>query len=755
MNIKNAYIQFNDGQKVPLTKERVLVGREEGSCDLVINDSSVSRRHAYILFEEGGWFVEDLESRNKTFVNQEAIPPNKRVGVQDGNTLHFGFYAVEFHLGSAGEQVEDPDATVAIDMASMKANDMLAEELKQRKAAPTAPKSYKAPKAAPAEAPAEDPFGYLELHSVTNPKRYSITKEVTAIGTDPSKADITIIDSMAAPRHAEVRFLKGKRVTVRKVGQNPLKVNGRPVGEVPLRDRDEIEIGESKFSFRLKRFPEHVAGEKPASKMVLYAVVAIVLLAVVGGGAYVYKGMLQPKKDQPATTPIAGQPQSVMQDVLDLVVARRYDDALSMISRLRTSDLPDEDKARLQSWTGEIQLLSEAVAFMDRRDMPNAQLRAGRMDRRSSVAQAATRELRNIEVGYNTWLREARRRMEENEQNQKWAEALAALEQLETYDTNAAEEHQLSRKRITAKREAFDVYTRGIAQIETNFRTVGPSVEGMIERLDKIIAETPELAEPLAATRERLADLKAHADLMILYSEYTGERSQLVPFTAMPRRAYEKRPDVDMRLQRMERAGQLTEEARQLTAGLPRDGLVDANAFARMQEIITKYEEILRMDSGENFALGRHAGETLRQLKETRRAEIFRRFSEPVKVDPAFTGLRRRIEESLEERRKWYDIISLFSVDARRFAGDADNLRIAIPDPQLYDLFRSAYSNYENSLSRVAELLTNAAYERDQNVLSQREQYFNRLQSNTFSDDTYGSNRIYNLKNTIDSILGN
>jgi len=51
----------------------MIIGRSE-KCDIVINSSHISRRHARIfLTSDGQWFVEDLGSSNGTFVNGERV----------------------------------------------------------------------------------------------------------------------------------------------------------------------------------------------------------------------------------------------------------------------------------------------------------------------------------------------------------------------------------------------------------------------------------------------------------------------------------------------------------------------------------------------------------------------------------------------------------------------------------------------------------------------------------------------------------
>jgi serine phosphatase RsbU (regulator of sigma subunit) len=58
--------------EVPLAHERVVLGRNP-DCHVVIPVTSVSREHAQIVHVGGQYFIEDLKSRNKTFVNNEEV----------------------------------------------------------------------------------------------------------------------------------------------------------------------------------------------------------------------------------------------------------------------------------------------------------------------------------------------------------------------------------------------------------------------------------------------------------------------------------------------------------------------------------------------------------------------------------------------------------------------------------------------------------------------------------------------------------
>jgi serine phosphatase RsbU (regulator of sigma subunit)/pSer/pThr/pTyr-binding forkhead associated (FHA) protein len=58
--------------RVTLKKEPCVIGRHP-DCDVQIDDGSVSRRHARVYYADGNYYLEDLESRNGTFLNDQQI----------------------------------------------------------------------------------------------------------------------------------------------------------------------------------------------------------------------------------------------------------------------------------------------------------------------------------------------------------------------------------------------------------------------------------------------------------------------------------------------------------------------------------------------------------------------------------------------------------------------------------------------------------------------------------------------------------
>jgi diguanylate cyclase (GGDEF)-like protein len=74
------------GLRHPLSDRTVVLGRD-GDCDIVIDDCSVSRRHARFVPDGDGFMVVDLHSTNKTSVNKVEVSECR---LKDGDDLRFG-----------------------------------------------------------------------------------------------------------------------------------------------------------------------------------------------------------------------------------------------------------------------------------------------------------------------------------------------------------------------------------------------------------------------------------------------------------------------------------------------------------------------------------------------------------------------------------------------------------------------------------------------------------------------------------------
>jgi hypothetical protein len=66
--------------------QELLVGRSS-RCDVVLSDPTVSRRHARLIFLDGRWLLQDLESTNGSRLNGHRVG---RCQLQPGDDLRLG-----------------------------------------------------------------------------------------------------------------------------------------------------------------------------------------------------------------------------------------------------------------------------------------------------------------------------------------------------------------------------------------------------------------------------------------------------------------------------------------------------------------------------------------------------------------------------------------------------------------------------------------------------------------------------------------
>ena len=74
----------NQGTTVPLDGEKIILGRN-ADCQVVLNVPAVSREHAVIRRIQGKFFIEDLKSRNGTFVNNQEV--SGRLALKDNDRI--------------------------------------------------------------------------------------------------------------------------------------------------------------------------------------------------------------------------------------------------------------------------------------------------------------------------------------------------------------------------------------------------------------------------------------------------------------------------------------------------------------------------------------------------------------------------------------------------------------------------------------------------------------------------------------------
>lgn len=93
------------GQQAYLNKEEIIIGRGP-HCDLILPDRRVSREHVRIWREGAHYYIEDLNSKNGTYVNAERL--TERRELKDGDEIQIALAVKLKFIGS--------DATVPLSL---------------------------------------------------------------------------------------------------------------------------------------------------------------------------------------------------------------------------------------------------------------------------------------------------------------------------------------------------------------------------------------------------------------------------------------------------------------------------------------------------------------------------------------------------------------------------------------------------------------------------------------------------------------
>jgi hypothetical protein len=97
----SAFVVFR-GRHLPLREGVNVLGRD-GTADVLIDDSTVSRKHATIAIGPRAATLEDLASKNGTFV--DGVRLEAPVELRDGDTFVLGDASVRFRKSATGSTV--------------------------------------------------------------------------------------------------------------------------------------------------------------------------------------------------------------------------------------------------------------------------------------------------------------------------------------------------------------------------------------------------------------------------------------------------------------------------------------------------------------------------------------------------------------------------------------------------------------------------------------------------------------------------
>ncbi len=121
-----------EGRQIPLNGDKFIMGRNP-DCGIVIPFTSVSREHAQILRIQGRYFIEDKQSRNGTFVNNQAITSRTPLKHNDKIRIcDFQAVFVDGDPGANGADEEETDNTTVEAVLSQSSHMILEQQPAER-----------------------------------------------------------------------------------------------------------------------------------------------------------------------------------------------------------------------------------------------------------------------------------------------------------------------------------------------------------------------------------------------------------------------------------------------------------------------------------------------------------------------------------------------------------------------------------------------------------------------------------------------
>lgn len=107
----------HEGKEIAITSEKFLVGRSE-SCQLRPKSESVSRKHCIIVLKDNRALIQDLKSRNGTYVNDKRLPVDKAKVLKAGDQIRIGKLQFEVLIEHGLQAAKKPEVTDVTDAAA-------------------------------------------------------------------------------------------------------------------------------------------------------------------------------------------------------------------------------------------------------------------------------------------------------------------------------------------------------------------------------------------------------------------------------------------------------------------------------------------------------------------------------------------------------------------------------------------------------------------------------------------------------------
>lgn len=227
-------------KEITLKAAALTIGRTPGN-DVTIDNLAVSGHHAKVFFDADKFVLEDLNSLNGTFVNNQRI---RKSYLKNGDEILIGKHTLVFvdEAGAAPEKVE-PSADRTVPLAKLEET-MVLDTKKRREFL------QKATAVAEGASPSavEKIACLVVLSGKTDQHEYILTSKLAMIGKSPMAS--VKLKGWFAPDVAAVINKREAGFQIAPSGKHGAKINGQAIGgPYDLKEGDLIEVAGVKMQF--------------------------------------------------------------------------------------------------------------------------------------------------------------------------------------------------------------------------------------------------------------------------------------------------------------------------------------------------------------------------------------------------------------------------------------------------------------------------------------------------------------------------
>jgi ABC-type multidrug transport system ATPase subunit len=102
LGVLRVQIAAGGQDEVPIYQPVLRLGRGK-SNDIVLDDQNISGEHAQFVWGREGWLVEDLDSRNGTYLNSQRLPPRQATALQGDDEIRIVGFSFHLRVPQPGE----------------------------------------------------------------------------------------------------------------------------------------------------------------------------------------------------------------------------------------------------------------------------------------------------------------------------------------------------------------------------------------------------------------------------------------------------------------------------------------------------------------------------------------------------------------------------------------------------------------------------------------------------------------------------